>query len=235
MTLDEVMKELAAKGSESTKKTFLRHGASEPLFGVKIGDMKPIQKRIKGDQQLALDLYATGNGDAMYLAGLVADGSKMTKAQLNRWAKAATWHMISSCTVAWVAAEHADGFAIAQGWTDSAREHIAVAGWSTLAALLATTADTELPIKDVASLLSRVIKEIHAAPNRVRYAMNQYVICCGTYVAPLAEKAIKAAQRIGLITVDMGDTACQVPDAASYIIKSRRGAPVAPKRKTTRC
>jgi hypothetical protein len=33
----------------------------------------------------------------------------------------------------------------------------------------------------------------------------------------------------------MGDTACKVPDAESYIVKSRRGEPVAPKRKTVRC
>jgi hypothetical protein len=37
------------------------------------------------------------------------------------------------------------------------------------------------------------------------------------------------------VEIDMGDTACQVPDAESYILKSRRGAPVAPKRKTLRC
>jgi hypothetical protein len=33
----------------------------------------------------------------------------------------------------------------------------------------------------------------------------------------------------------MGDTACKIPDAENYILKSRRGAPIAPKRKTVRC
>lgn len=35
--------------------------------------MKPIQKKIKVDYQLAKDLYATGNADAQYLAGLIAE------------------------------------------------------------------------------------------------------------------------------------------------------------------
>ena len=153
MTLDEAMKELASKASATTKKTYMRHGAHEPIFGVRIGDMKPIQKKIKGDQDLALKLYATGNGDAMYLAGLVADGSKMSRAQLDRWAKEATWHMISGTTVPWVASEHADGIDIATGWIDSPKEHIAVAGWSTLAAVVATTQDDQLPIKQLASLI----------------------------------------------------------------------------------
>jgi 3-methyladenine DNA glycosylase AlkD len=235
MTLDEVMKELASKASASTKKTYMRHGAHEPLFGVRIGDMKPIQKKIKGDQDLALRLYATGNGDAMYLAGLVADGSKMSRAQLDRWAKDATWHMIAGAIVPWVASEHADGIDIAVKWIDSPEEHIAVAGWTTLAAVVTTTPDDRLPIKQIASLLDRVVKTIKTSPNDVRYVMNGFVIACGTYVAPLADKAIDVARKMGKVNVDMGDTACQVPDAESYIIKSRRGASVAPKRKTVRC
>ena len=235
MTLEETMKELAAKASESTKKTWLRHGAKEPIFGVKIGDMKPIHKKIKGNQELALKLYATGNGDAMYLAGMVADGRKMTRAQLDGWAKDATWGMISGTTVPWVASEHPDGMEIGMQWIDSPNEHVAEAGWSTLSAIVATRADDELPIKQIALLLDRIVKTIKSAPNRVRYVMNGFVISCGTYVAPLADKAIEAARKIGRVEVDMGDTACEVPDAEGYIIKSRRGAAIAPKRKTVRC
>jgi 3-methyladenine DNA glycosylase AlkD len=235
MTLEETMKELASKASASTKRTWLRHGAKEPIFGVKIGDMKPIHKKIKGDQELALKLYATGNGDAMYLAGMVADGRKMTRAQLERWVEEATWGMISGTTVPWVTSEHPDGMEIAMKWIDSPKEHVAEAGWSTLAAIVATAPDDQLPIKQIAELLDRVAKTIKSAANRVRYAMNGFVISCGTYVAPLAEKAIEAGRKIGKVEVDMGDTACEVPDAESYIMKSRRGAAIAPKRKTVRC
>ena len=73
-SLAEVMQELSALGSPSIKKTLVRHGAPEPLFGVKIGDLKPLQKKLKGQQQLAMELYATKNSDAMYLAGLIANG-----------------------------------------------------------------------------------------------------------------------------------------------------------------
>ncbi|MBE7494227.1 MAG: DNA alkylation repair protein [Verrucomicrobiaceae bacterium] len=235
MTLDETMKLLASKGTEQTRKTHRRHGAPEPMFGVKIGDLKPIVKQIKGDQALAMQLYATGNSDAMYLAGLVADGSKMKRAELERWVKGATWHMISGCTVPWVAAEHPDAIEIALKWIDSPKEPIAVAGWATLSNVVTTTPDEKLPMKQIGMLLDHVVKTIHKSPNRVRYAMNNFVISCGTYVAPLADKAVAAAKKIGRVEVDMGQTDCQVPDAERYILKSRRGLPVAPKRKTTRC
>ena len=235
MTLAQAMSELAAKGSEATKRTFLRHGAKEPFFGVKIADLKLIHKKLQGEQALALQLYATGNGDAQYLAGMIADGAQMTRAQLQRWADTAAWDMISGTTVSWVASEHPDGFALAVQWIDSPQEHVTRAGWTTLSALAATVPDERLPVKEFSALLDRVARTLAAAPDGARYSMNSFVIACGTYIAPLGDQAIATARKIGRVEIDMGDTACQVPDAESYILKSRRGAPVAPKRKTLRC
>lgn len=235
MTLDETLQALAALGRDSTKKTLMNHGAPEPIFGVRIGDMKPLQKKIRGDQELALKLYATGISDAMYLAGMIADGRQMSEAQLDEWVQQASWEMIAGTTVPWVTAEHPEGIRIAIQWLDSDREYTAVAGWSTLAAVVAVMPDAELPIQSLSSLLKRVAKNIQSAPHRVRYAMNGFVISCGTYVAPLGEQALTTARQIHPVEVDMGKTACQVPEAESYILKSRRGNPVAPKRKTTRC
>lgn len=235
MKLKEVMAALKAKGSAQIKAIFLRHGAKEPFFGVRIGDMKPIAKKLKGDQALALELYATGNSDAQYLAGMIADGRQMTAKQLQLWADTASWEMASGTTVPWVTSEHPEGFALAMKWIDSKKEQIAGAGWNTLAALAATVPDEKLPVAKFGQLLDRVAKTLAASPDRVRYKMNGFVIACGTYIAPLGAKAIATARQLGQVEVDMGDTSCKVPDAESYIMKSRRGAPVAPKRKTVRC
>jgi len=235
MSLDEIMKELAARANETTKRTYLRHGAPEPVFGVRIGDLKPLQRKLKGRHDLALELYATGNSDAMYLAGLVADGKKMTRRQLDQWAMGATWPMLAGSTVPGVAAEHPKAVDIAAKWIDSKKELVATAGWSTLAALAATVPDENLPLPKLDALLDRCAETLKSSPDRVRYAMNGYVIACGTYVLSLAKKAVATARKIGPVEVDMGRTDCQVPDAESYIVKSRRGQPVAPKRKSARC
>lgn len=167
MKLDEVMTELAAKGSAATKRTHMNHGAPEPLFGVKISDLKFIQKRIKGDQALALALYDTGNADAQYLAGMVADGKKMTPGQLQKWAETASWGMISEYTVSWIASEHPDGFEFALKWIDSPKEDVACSGWTTLAALAAIVPDDRLPVKQFSALLDRVAKTLKTSPNCV--------------------------------------------------------------------
>lgn len=235
MTLDETMQALAVKGSEATKRVLAKHGAKEPFFGVKISDLKVIHKKIKGDQPLALQLYATGISDAQYLAGMVADGRKMTVAQLDTWAKTASWHMISGTTVPWVASEHPEGIALALTWIDAEDTGVMVAGWATLTGLVATMPDEALPMETLAALLDRVARTIKQAPNRVRYVMIGFVISCGTYLAPLGKRAIETVRKIGKVDIDMGDTACKLPDAEDYIMKCRRGAAVAPKRKTIRC
>jgi hypothetical protein len=235
MKLSEVMAALKHKGSESVKRLLVKHGAKEPFFGVKIGDMKPLAKQLKGRQELALELYATGNGDAQYLAGMIADGRQMTKAELDRWAKTASWDMVSGTTVPWVASEHPEGPALALKWIESDDEQVARAGWSTLGALAATRPDVELPLKEFSRLLKSLPRDLPKAPDGVRYTMNSFIIACGTYLAPLGDQAIATARAVGRVQVDMGDTECKVPDAESYILKARRGAPVAPKRKTVRC
>jgi hypothetical protein len=85
MSATSILKELKSLGADSYKRVLLNHGANEPVFGVKIEELKKFQKRIRKDYQLALDLYDTGNYDAQYLAGLIADEAKMTKKDLRRW------------------------------------------------------------------------------------------------------------------------------------------------------
>lgn len=235
MTTTEILKELQAMGSEQTKKTFLRHGAREPFFGVKVGDMKKIVRRVKKNHELSLALYDTGNSDAMYLAGLIADEKKITKQDLQHWAEKAHWHMISEYTVAWIAAESPYGWELGLEWIDSDKENIASAGWSTLASWVTIHPDNALDLKQLEQLLDRVALSLHSAPNRVRYTMNGFVIACGASVAPLAGKAIETAEKIGEVRVNLGNTACQVPAAAPYIQKVRDMGRLGHKKKMARC
>ena len=112
MTAKEIIAELKNFGTEQTKKMWMKHGAQEPCLGVKVEDMKKIQKRVKRDYQLALDLYDTGIADAMYLAGLIADDAKMTKKDLQSWAEAAYWPWLSEYDVPWVASSGPHGRAL---------------------------------------------------------------------------------------------------------------------------
>lgn len=232
MNAEEILAEIRPLGLESYKAVIRKHGVPEPLFGVKIEELKKIQKRIKKDYQLALDLYDTGIYDAMYLAGLIADDLRMTVDDLRRWVEKAHCSAISEYTVPWVAAESRHGLELAREWIGSDQELVAAAGWSTFSNLVALK---DLDLSELRQLLERVQATIHDQPNRVRYAMNGFVIAVGSYVKELTEMALETAAKIGRVTVDMSGTACVVPSAPEYIEKVRKRGTLGKKRKTVKC
>ena len=235
MTAQEIVQEIKPLGKDSYKKVLLNHGIQEPVFGVKIEDLKKIQKRIKKDYQLALDLYDTGIYDAMYLAGLIADDLRMTKKDLRHWINNATSGSLCEYTVPWVAAESNHGRELALEWIESKKENVAAAGWATLSGLVSIKDDAELDLAELKRLLERVQKTIHEQPNRVRYSMNGFVIAIGSYVHALTDLAIKTGGKIGPVSVNMGGTACKVPFAPEYIEKVRKRGTIGKKRKTSKC
>jgi len=236
-TAQSVLKELESKGKEAARKTYARHGMAEDrTLGVSTADMKTVAKTIKGQQLLALELYATGKMEAMYVAGIVANGKLMTAAQLQTWAEQSEGlPMIYEYTVPWVTVEHPEGRKLALQWMKSEKEHVAAAGWRTYSGLVTTLPDEQLDLEEVGGLLERMTDEIDGAKNRVRSTMNAFVIAVGGYVQPLHAKALAAAKRMGVVEVDVGDTACEVPSAAAYIAKMEASGKLGQKRKTIRC
>ncbi len=236
-TVPSIMAALKSKGKEQTRKIYARHGMDpKRVLGVSVADLKVIAKSIKGQQDLACEIYRTGIMDAMYLAGMVADGAKLTREQLDDWLdRAEGLQMISEYTVPWLTVENTYAHALALEWMKSKKEHVAAAGWCTYGGLLALKSDDQLDLVEVEGLLNTVVKQVHKAPNRVRQTMNLFVISVGGYVKPLLNKAKAAARQIGEVTVDMGETACKVPNALAYIEKIESMGRIGKKRKTMRC
>lgn len=235
MTLNEVMTELESYGNEGTKKVLVKHGAKEPFFGVRVQDLKKIVKKIKKDHELSLELYATGNSDAMYLAGLIADAEKISKQDLKRWADEAYWYYLSEFAVPWIAAETKYGFELGLEWIESADERIAACGWATLSSCASVKPDSELDIAKYKELLDRAQNTLHAAQNRVRHTMNGFVIAVGSYIKELTAKSMDVGAKIGKVKVDMGGTACKVPLATEYIQKVADRGAIGKKRTAARC
>jgi 3-methyladenine DNA glycosylase AlkD len=234
MTKDEVLSELEKMGSPSTKEILVNHGAREPLFGVKVGDMKTIVKKVKKDHELSLALYATGNYDAMYLAGLIADEKKISKKDLESWVSK-SYAGIAEYTVPWIAAESPHGRELGMQWIESPKENIASAGWSCLANVVALLPDEKLDLGAIEKLLVRIKKEIPSVENRVCYAMNAFLIAVSAYVAPLTSLGKQTAKAIGPVTVVMDGTACKVPSAFDYIAKIETMDRIGKKKKQARC
>ena len=235
MNVKEVMDFLESKGSEQTRKIYKNHGAPDDFYGVKVGDMKPIQKKEKNNHPLALQLFDTGNSDAQYLAGLIADPKEFTKADFEKWAKNSGWYMVSEYAVAWNLAESPLCMEICADWISSSDEKLQECAWAAMSAHLGIVPDENIDKGYHRSLIDHVEKNIHTSANRVRYCMNGYIIALGGAVGEFTERCKQAGETIGKVEVSMGATACKVPDIKSYIAKMEDKNRIGKKKKTAKC
>lgn len=220
MTVTEIMIELKELGTAQTRKTFATHGAPENCYGVKIGDLKKhLLKKVKHNQALCLALFATGNTDAQYLAGLGIEPKKMTKDEIKSWLSQSQWSAIDETIVAGVAAESEVALELAREWLALPDEQSQNVGWLTYGKYLALSPDDDIPQAEVEKLLRRLKKEIHTAPNAIRYSMNQFIIYVGSYYPKLTTSAFEAAAEISEVEITLATKGCRLPDPAAKIQK----------------
>lgn len=229
------MVSLKDMGTEQTRKTFGKHGAPKNCYGVKVADMKTIQKKVKIDHQLALDLFKTNNADAQYLAGLIADPKLFAEEEFSDWANSSSWYMVSEYAIAWNLAESPLCIEVCKKWIDSSNVVFQQIAWASIASYLGITLNDELDLDFHQVLISRVENEIHSAANRVRYTMNGYIIALGGAVPELTNLCKEVGDRIGKVEVFMGDTSCKVPMIKTHIEKMEDRNRIGKKKKKAKC
>ncbi|UTE78431.1 DNA alkylation repair protein [Rossellomorea sp. KS-H15a] len=235
MDLETVMSELQALGKERSKKMYISNGAHEPVFGVATGAMKPIAKKIKKDQALAEELYATGNYDAMYFAGIIADPNEMTEADFDRWIEGAYFYMLSDYVVAVTLSESDIAQQVADKWIESGEELKMSAGWSCYCWLLGNRKDEEFSKEKLREMLRKVKDTIHDAPERTKSSMNNFVGTVGVSYVPLHEEALETAKEIGPVEMVREGKKNSVLKSADDIQKQVEKGRIGFKRKYVRC
>ncbi|WP_391119081.1 DNA alkylation repair protein [Psychrobacillus sp. L3] len=235
MNLEMVMQELEALGKERSKKMYMSNGAHEPLFGVATGAMKPIVKKIKINQPLAEELYATGNYDAMYFAGIIADPKAMTESDYDRWMDAAYFYMISDFIVAVTLSESDIAQEVADKWIASDEELRMSAGWSCYCWLLGNRKDVEFSESKIFNMLDMVKNTIHHSPERAKSSMNNFVYTVGISYLPLHEKAVETAKAIGIVEIKRDEKKSSFLNAFETIQKGVDQGRIGFKRKHVRC
>jgi 3-methyladenine DNA glycosylase AlkD len=235
MDCDSVMRELESLGTPHTRRSYVSRGVREPLFGVATGAMKPLKKQIGVDQQLADELWDTGNYDAMYLAGMIADVRVMSEADFDRWMDGAYGPMLSDLVVAVTLAESDLARQVADRWIRGGDENRAAAGWACYEWLLGWRPDSYFEPDSVRGLLELAVATIHASSPRVKRAMNRFIVAVGVSYPPLHEEALKAAEDIGVVEVVSNGEVKPLGSAAAQIRAAVEKGKIGFKRRAVRC
>jgi len=218
MKAQEILATLKKLGKPQTAAIYKRHGSGDNVFGVLTSEIATLQKKIKVDHALAMELWKTGNAEARVLALQVADPEKLTRADADRLVKDGPVRFIGSY-LSGLLARSPIAEKTMDAWMKSPDESHREVGFGILGVRLKDDPGS-ISDADAEKVLTTIEKEIHRSPNWARYAMNGALISIGVFKPALRKKAIEAAKRIGTVEVDHGETNCKTPDAAPYIEKA---------------
>ena len=223
MTTQEILATFKKLGKPQTAAIYKRHLSGDNVCGVLTSDIAKLQKKIKVDHALALELWQTGNAEARMLALQVADPKKLTRADADGLLRDGPAHFIG-CYLSPLVGRSPIAEETMRAWMKSPDEFAREMGYGILAARLKDDPES-VTDTDAEKILATIEKEIHRSPNWARYAMNSALISIGIFKPALSKKVIAAARRIGKVQVDPGETNCKTPDAVSYIEKATKRKP----------
>ena len=220
MNAPEILATLKQLGKPQTAAIYKRHLSGDNVCGVLTSELVKLQKKIKMDHALALELWKTGNAEARILALQVADPQKLTRADADALLKDGPVHFVG-CYLSGLLSRSPIAEETMRAWMKSRDEYAREMGYGILGMRLKDDPES-VTDANAEKILATIEKEIHRSPNWARYAMNGALISIGIFKPALREKAIETARRIGKVDVDYGETDCKTPDAVSYIEKASK-------------
>ena len=218
MTVDEVMAELESLGDERTRRRYVDEGVGKHVFGVKMGSLRKVAKRIKRDHGLAMDLWKTKNLDARLLAILVLDVRRLAPKQLERMVKAAKPGQLADWMNSYVVKKRADKESLREAWMASDHPMLARSAWSMTAARVETDPDG----LDLSGLLDRIEAEMGEAPEAAKWTMNICLVQIGIHHPKLRKRATKIGETIGAYRDYPTSKGCTSPFAPTAIASLQR-------------
>lgn len=227
MTRDEILEQLKALGDPKVRAYNKKGGAGDDQFGVQLGDIRAMAKKIKTDHALALALWDTGNVDAQFLATLVIDPEKLTAKELDRMVRSIAFVRVADWLNSYVVSKHADKEALRTKWmaapSSSRKDRWAArSGWHLTSERVAREPDG----LDLPALLDRIESEMKGAVPEAQWTMNCTLATIGIHFPKLRKRAIAIGEKLGVyrdFPVSKGCTSPFAPIWIDHMVK-RRGA-----------
>lgn len=201
MTADEIIKRLRSLGSPESVAGMERFGiVTRKSFGIPTPVLKQYAKEVKKQaadtHALALELWETGIYDARAVAFLIDDPKKVTRKQMDAWARDFdNWATVDG-TCSYLFCRTPFAYEKAFEWADKKPEFIKRAGFS----LMAYLAVHDKKVEDGKLTAFFPVIENHADDDRnfVKKAVNWALRQIGKRNLNLNKLAVETAERIKL-------------------------------------
>ena len=213
MTLKETIKQLESLGNEARRAHNTKYGAGDNLFGVKLGDIRVLAKKIKTNHELAMALWKTGNIDAQFLAILLIQPKDLSAGEMDRMVRSVTFVHVADWLNSYVVKQHPDKESLRQGWMATDDPMAARAGWSLTAERIVKSPEG----LDLAALLDRIESEMEKAAPEVQWTMNGALAEIGIHFPKHRKRAIAIGEKLGIYRDYPVSKGCTSPFAPIWI------------------
>ena len=213
MTLNDALKQLKALGTEKVRALNAKSGAGDKQFGVQLGDIRKVAKKIKTDHPLALSLWETGNVDTQFLAPLLVQPKKLSARELDQMTRSVAFVRVADWLNSYVVRQHPDKETLRQKWMATDNRWAARAGWDLTSERVAKSPDG----LDVPALLDRIESEMAGADPEVQWTMNMTLATIGIHFPKHRKRAIAIGEKLGLYRDWPVSKGCTPPFAPIWI------------------
>jgi len=218
MTLGETLEQLEALGDAKVRAWNAKNGAGKKQFGVSLGDIRALAKKIKTNHALALSLWDTGNVDAQFLAALLIEPKKLSAKEMDRLVRSIAFVRVADWLNSYVVRQHPDKETLRQKWMATDDRWATRAGWDLTAERVAKSPDGLA----VPALLDRLESEMADAAPEVQWTMNSTLATIAIHDTKLRKRAVAIGEKPGIYRdypVSKGCTSAFAPIWIDFMVK----------------
>jgi 3-methyladenine DNA glycosylase AlkD len=213
MTLKDTLAQLKSLGDEKRRAHNKKSGAGDNQYGVPMGDIRKLAAKIKTDDKLASALWDTGNIDARLLAVLLLKPKNLSRDEMDRMVRAASFSGLADWLNSYVVKNHPDKETLRQAWMEDDHPWAARAGWSLTSERIARSPDG----LDVPALLDRIESEMGTSAPEVQWTMNMTLATIGIHFPKYRKRAIAIGEKLGIYRDWPVSKGCTPPFAPIWI------------------
>jgi len=220
-TAAELRAELAALEDPRIREVNARHGDDH---GVKLTTLRAIAQRLKTQQDLARELWATGDTAARLVALLICRPKAFERDELDTMLREARTPKVHDWLVNYVVRKSPHAEALRVAWFADPDPVVASAGWALTTERVAKQPD----VLDLPGLLDVIDAEMKDAPDRLQWAMNHCLAQIGIDHAGHRARAMDIGERLEVLKDYPTPPNCTAPFAPIWITEIVRRQHVSP-------
>lgn len=214
-TVDALLAEIAALEDPRARAVNEKHGDDH---GVNLSKLRAIAKRLKTNQPLALELWATDVTPARLVALLIARPKEFSADQLDTMLREARVPKVHDWLVNYIVNKGPHAKELRVRWLADADPVIASAGWALTSDRIGKTPEG----LDLDGLLDTIESEMGQAPDRLQWAMNWTLTQIGIHSETLRPRAMDIGERLGVLRDYPTPPGCTSPFAPLAIAEMVR-------------